>query len=72
VFIGGEGAGLPREVLANVDEIIRIPHASRVESLNAGISASIVLYEAARQRQETPTTETQRHRERQGHLDSTD
>jgi TrmH family RNA methyltransferase len=58
VFIGSEGAGLPREILSNADGIIVIPHTPRVESLNAGIAASIVLYEAARQRQETPTTET--------------
>ena len=50
VFIGSEGAGLPREVLAAVDETIVIPHSTQVESLNAGIAASIVLYEAARQR----------------------
>jgi TrmH family RNA methyltransferase len=50
VFLGNEGAGLPREVLAQVDETVVIPHAERVESLNAAIAASIVLYEAARQR----------------------
>jgi tRNA G18 (ribose-2'-O)-methylase SpoU len=27
-----------------------IPHATKVESLNAGVAASIVLYEASRQR----------------------
>jgi TrmH family RNA methyltransferase len=59
VFIGSEGAGLPREILSKMDAIVAIPHSPRVESLNAGIAASIVLYEAARQRQETPTTETQ-------------
>ena len=50
VFIGGEGAGVPRDMLAKVDEIVAIPHASQVESLNAGVAASIVLYEIARQR----------------------
>ncbi|HYL11793.1 MAG TPA: RNA methyltransferase [Terriglobales bacterium] len=50
VFIGSEGAGLPRGVMAAVDEVIVIPHAAQVESLNAGVAASIVLYEAARQR----------------------
>jgi tRNA G18 (ribose-2'-O)-methylase SpoU len=30
--------------------LIIIPHSQRVESLNAGVAASIVLYEAARQR----------------------
>jgi TrmH family RNA methyltransferase len=50
VFIGSEGAGLSRAVMAAVDETVVIPHAAQVESLNAGVAASIVLYEAARQR----------------------
>jgi len=50
VFIGNEGVGLPRALMAQVDERIAIPHAAQVESLNAGVAASIVLYEAARQR----------------------
>ena len=50
VFIGGEGAGLPRSLMAQVDETVAIPHSRHVESLNAGVAASIVLYEAARQR----------------------
>jgi len=50
VFIGSEGAGVPREVLNEMDEIVVIPHSERVESLNAGVAASIILYEAARQR----------------------
>ena len=50
ICIGNEGAGLPKELLAKVDANIVIPHSSKVESLNAGVAASIVLYEAARQR----------------------
>jgi RNA methyltransferase, TrmH family len=50
IFFGNEGAGLPREVLAGMDEVVAIPHTPQVESLNAGVAASIVLYEAARQR----------------------
>jgi TrmH family RNA methyltransferase len=50
VFIGSEGAGLPREVTSAVDEMVAIPHSSKVESLNAAVAASIVLYETARQR----------------------
>lgn len=50
IYIGSEGAGLSRDVTAKVDEIIAIPHAPQVESLNAGVAASILLYEAARQR----------------------
>jgi RNA methyltransferase, TrmH family len=50
VFIGSEGAGIPRSVLAQLGETIAIPHTGQVESLNAGVAGSIVLYEAARQR----------------------
>jgi len=50
IFIGNEGAGLPQEILRQMDETLVIPQAPEVESLNAGIAASIVLYEAARSR----------------------
>lgn len=50
IFIGGEGGGLPKSLMSQMDETIAIPHSPRVESLNAGVAASIVLYEAARQR----------------------
>jgi RNA methyltransferase, TrmH family len=50
VFIGSEGSGLPRNLMAQVDELLAIPHSPQVESLNAGVAGSIVLYEAARQR----------------------
>ena len=48
VLIGGEGAGVPRDWIAKADELIAIPHAAQVESLNAGVAASLVLYEIAR------------------------
>ncbi len=50
VFIGNEGAGVPKELMRQMDGSIAIPHDPKVESLNAGVAASIVLYEAARQR----------------------
>ncbi len=50
VFIGNEGAGLDKKLLAQIDELITIPHSPRVESLNAGIAASIVLYEVTRRK----------------------
>jgi TrmH family RNA methyltransferase len=50
IFIGNEGAGLSRELLREMDETLVIPQAAQVESLNAGVAASIVLYEAARNR----------------------
>ncbi len=50
IFVGSEGAGLPRDLLAGMDETLAIPHSEHVESLNAGVAASIVLYEVARQK----------------------
>jgi RNA methyltransferase, TrmH family len=50
IFIGSEGHGVPRALLDAADEAILIPHSPKVESLNAAIAASILLYEAQRQR----------------------
>ena len=50
MVVGNEGAGVPAEILSMANELVTIPHSPRVESLNAGIAASILLYEAARQR----------------------
>ncbi len=50
VFIGSEGGGIPRDLLPEMDDVVVIPHSARVESLNAGVAASIILYEAARQK----------------------
>lgn len=49
LFVGNEGAGIPRELLSEMDEFVAIPQ-TLVESLNAGVAASIALYEAQRQR----------------------
>jgi TrmH family RNA methyltransferase len=57
VVVGNEGAGVPAEILSLADELVMIPHSPRVESLNAGIAASILLYEAARQRSKHLTTD---------------
>jgi RNA methyltransferase, TrmH family len=50
IFIGNEGAGLAPEVLRAADAILTVPICRPVESLNASVAASIVLYEAAKQR----------------------
>ncbi len=50
IFLGSEGSGLPRHMMTLMDDTLAIPHATQVESLNAGVAGSIVLYEAARQR----------------------
>lgn len=48
--IGNESRGVSPEVLALCDEQIRIPMRGQVESLNAAIAASLLMFEAARQR----------------------
>jgi TrmH family RNA methyltransferase len=48
VLVGGEGAGVSKDLLGKADEVVAIPHNPLVESLNAGVAASIVLYEIAR------------------------
>ena len=50
LLIGNEGAGLPAEWLALADERVTIPTPGAVESLNAAVAGSLLLYEAARQR----------------------
>src|SRR5271165_5085971 len=55
-LVGNEGAGIPKDLLEQANEVVAIPQSERVESLNAGIAASVMLYEAARQRQEDPQT----------------
>src|SRR5215472_16015967 len=50
VVIGAEGAGVRPGVLKHCDLRLRIPMAGRVGSLNASVSAAVVLYEVARQR----------------------
>ncbi len=51
VILGQEGAGLPGEVMTDIDLRIRIPMAKAVESLNVATAAAVMLYEALRQRQ---------------------
>jgi TrmH family RNA methyltransferase len=53
VFIGNEGAGLPGEVMRAADARISIPMSDAVESLNAGVAASVLLYEVARFRKDS-------------------
>jgi TrmH family RNA methyltransferase len=53
LFIGSEGAGIDKKLLGQMDELVSIPHSARVESLNAGVAASIILYEIARQSEES-------------------
>jgi RNA methyltransferase, TrmH family len=50
LLIGNEGNGVPLEIAAQADGSITIPCPGPVESLNAAVAASVLLYEAVRQR----------------------
>lgn len=49
-LVGNEGNGLKKETADCADEQLRIPMEGQVESLNAAVASSILLYEAYRQR----------------------
>ncbi len=48
-LIGNEGNGLSRELLKQADFRVTIPMSGQIESLNAAISAAVLLFEAKRQ-----------------------
>ncbi|NHA68566.1 TrmH family RNA methyltransferase [Phycicoccus flavus] len=50
IAVGTESTGLSEAALGAADVRVRIPMAGRVNSLNAGVSAAVVVYEAVRQR----------------------
>lgn len=49
-LIGNEASGLTDETAALADCLVRIPMEGKVESLNAAVAASVLMFEAARQR----------------------
>jgi 23S rRNA (guanosine2251-2'-O)-methyltransferase len=50
LVVGSEGKGLSRLVTENCDAVVSIPIGGDTESLNAGIAASVTLYEIAKRR----------------------
>jgi len=50
IVVGAEGGGLSRLVTETCDRIVSIPMANAVESLNAGVAASVTLYAVAQAR----------------------
>lgn len=50
LVVGSEGKGLSRLVTEHCDAVVSIPISSATESLNAGIAASVALYEIAKLR----------------------
>lgn len=50
IVIGSEGFGMERLVKENCDFLIKIPMKGKINSLNASVSAGIIMYEVAKQR----------------------
>jgi 23S rRNA (guanosine2251-2'-O)-methyltransferase len=50
LVVGGEGQGMRRLVRETCDYMIELPMRGQINSLNASVAGSVVLYEAARQR----------------------
>lgn len=50
IVIGSEGFGISRLVKENCDMLVKIPMKGKITSLNASVSAGIIIYEAVKQR----------------------
>ena len=50
IVIGSEGFGMSRLVKENIDIAVKIPMNGKITSLNASVSAGIIMYEAVKQR----------------------
>lgn len=50
LVIGSEGFGMSELVKKNCDGLIKIPMKGKITSLNASVSAGIVMYEVVKQR----------------------
>jgi TrmH family RNA methyltransferase len=60
LLIGNEGSGLPEAWIAEADARVTIPFRGAVESLNAAIAGSVLLYDAMRQRLKAETIDQDR------------
>ena len=50
IVIGSEGFGMSRLVKENCDFLVKIPMKGKITSLNASVSAGIIMYEVVKQR----------------------
>ena len=48
IIIGNEGRGMSKELIKYCNDLIYIPMNNLCESLNAGVSASIIMYEVSK------------------------
>ena len=51
VVVGGEGKGMGRLIKEHCDFVVRIPMLGKINSLNASVACSLLLYEIVRQRE---------------------
>lgn len=54
VVVGNEANGLPDALASRLDQLVTIPMGGHTESLNVGVAAAVVCFEAARQRRLSP------------------
>jgi tRNA G18 (ribose-2'-O)-methylase SpoU len=51
IIMGTEGDGLPKEVIADADYVVRIPMAHSVDSLNVAAASAVAFWELTRKSQ---------------------
>lgn len=56
IAVGNEHVGISDGVRQHADEVVRIPMFGRINSLNIAVAASVIAYEASRQRTESAQT----------------
>jgi TrmH family RNA methyltransferase len=54
LVFGNEAAGVPKGLDAVIDDRVSIPMSGRTDSLNVGMAAAVLCFEAARQRRQLP------------------
>ncbi|MBO5734401.1 MAG: 23S rRNA (guanosine(2251)-2'-O)-methyltransferase RlmB [Clostridia bacterium] len=50
VVVGSEGKGISKKIRENCDFLVSIPMVGQINSLNASVAASVIMYEVLRQR----------------------
>ena len=53
LVIGAEGSGMRRLITDKCDELVKLPMAGEMASLNASVASGIGLFEAVRQRKQS-------------------